>query len=74
MKQDPRDYLHRIVHAAAARAGVNDASVPRYCSTALNRTTLSTGTILVLRAKASRSLFDVKDSDKFDRRARRREI
>ncbi len=73
MKQDPRDYLHRIVHAAA-RAGVNDASVPRYCSTALNRTTLSTGTILVLRAKASRSLFDVKDSDKFDRRARRREI
>jgi hypothetical protein len=34
----------------------------------------STVNILVLRAKASRSLFDVKDSDKFDRRARRREI
>ncbi len=73
MKQDPRHYIRRIVHAVA-RAGVNDASVPQYCSTSLNRTTLSTGTILGLRAKASRSLIDVEDSGKFDRRARRREL
>ena len=67
----------RFSTAVSRRAGVNDALVPRDVvdrSQSGKALASSTVNILGLRAKASKSLFDVEDSGKFDRRARRREL